>query len=177
MATYTPNLRLTKPDKTDNAVIGVVNANMDTLDTEITTVKSNHATLSGTVTQQGAAISSLDSRVTSIEGETVDPEVIERVVEEYLAEHGVTPGATAEQAAAIQANSAAIADLPNSYVPQTREINGHALSADVTLTAADVNAVPTSALTGITRIIYTSSSSTPPSAPVVGTVWLHPVEG
>ena len=174
MATYTPNLRLAKPDKTDNAVIGVVNGNMDKLDTEITTVKSDHATLSGTVTQQGADISSLDRRVTSIEGETVDPEVIERVVEEYLAEHGVTPGATAEQAAAIQANSAAIADLPNSYVPQTRKINEHALSADVTLTAADVGALATTAFGGISRIIYTPSASAPPLNPTPGTVWLHP---
>lgn len=174
MATYTTNLRLAKPDKTDNAVIGVVNGNMDTLDTEITTVKNNHTSLSGTVSQQGVAISSLDSRVTSIEGQTVDPAVIERVVEEYLAEHGVTPGATAEQAAAIQANSAAIADLPNSYVPQTREINGHALSADVTLTAADVSAVPTSALVGVTRIVYAPIQ---PANPVAGTIWLHPVEG
>jgi len=29
-------------------------------------------------------------------------------------------------------------------VPQTRKINGHALSADITLTAEDVNAVPKS---------------------------------
>ena len=174
MATYTPNLRLAKPDKTDNAVIGVVNGNMDKLDTEITTVKNDHTSLSGTVSQQGAAISSLDGRVTSIEGQTVDPAVIKRVVEEYLAEHGLTPGATAEQAAAIQANSAAIADLPNSYVPQTRKINEHALSADVTLTAADVGALATTAFGGISRIIYTPSASAPPLNPTPGTVWLHP---
>lgn len=36
----------------------------------------------------------------------------------------------------------AVTTLQNTYVPNTRKINGKALSADVTLTASDVNALP-----------------------------------
>ena len=45
-------------------------------------------------------------------------------------------------------------DLPNTYVPQTRKVNGHALSADVTVTKSDV---------GLGSVANTGDSATPTS--------------
>lgn len=45
-------------------------------------------------------------------------------------------------------------DLPNTYVPQTREVNGHALSTNVTVTKSDV---------GLGSVVNTGDSATPTS--------------
>ena len=149
-----------------NTLSQTVTANYNTLDgkidTEIsnrtasdTTLQGNIDTLSGTVTSNYNA---LDARITTNTGNISD---INTTLSGYgnIVTHNVSEFATSAQGAladtALQPNDniselvndvgyITSASLPTDYVPETRTINGYALSSNITLNYTDVGALSAS---------------------------------
>lgn len=143
-----------------------INENYNTLDNKIdteilnrtiadTTLQGNINTLSGTVTSNYNA---LDARITTNTGNISD---INTTLSGYgnIVTHNVSEFATSAQGAladtALQPNDniselvndvgyITSASLPTDYVPETRTINGYALSSNITLNYTDVGALSAS---------------------------------
>lgn len=123
----TTNYGLNKPGGSDYARIDVLNANMDAVDAALKDLEESKA--------EGAALAAHEAdgvkHVSAAERETLTQgfALLSDEVDTHIARTDNPHGATAAQVGAV---------------PTTRKVNGKALSADVTLTAADVGAAAAS---------------------------------
>lgn len=123
----TTNYGLNKPGGSDYARINVLNANMDAVDAALKELEESKA--------EGAALAAHEAdgvkHVSAAERETLTQgfALLSDDVDTHIARTDNPHGVTAAQVGAV---------------PTTRKVNGKALSADVTLTAADVGAAAAS---------------------------------
>ena len=121
----TRNYGLNKPGGNDYAQIGVLNANMDTIDTTLKDLDERKA--------EGAALEEHEAdglkHVTAVEREAWNAKADGTATSAHISNINNPHGVTAKQAGAV---------------PTTRKVNGKALSADVTLAAGDVGAAKAS---------------------------------
>lgn len=92
--------------------------------------------------------------------------------------HPLMDGAASAGASTDYARADHVHPSDTSRVPTTRKVNGKALSADITLTAADVGALPSSTViptVGTLNTDNTSAQSVDDSESLGGTVKLHKV--
>ena len=119
----TTNYGLNKPGGSDYARIDVLNANMDAVDAALKDLEESKA--------EGAALAAHEAdgvkHVSAAERETLTQgfALLSDEVDTHIARTDNPHGVTAAQVGAV---------------PTTRKVNGKALSADVTLAAADVGA-------------------------------------
>lgn len=121
----TTNYGLNKPGGSDYARIDVLNANMDAVDAALKDLEESKA--------EGAALAAHEAdgvkHVSAAERETLTQgfALLSDEVDTHIARTDNPHGVTAAQVGAA---------------PTTRKVNGKALSADITLTAGDVKAIP-----------------------------------
>ncbi len=119
----TTNYGLNKPGGSDYARINVLNANMDAVDAALKELEESKA--------EGAALAAHEAdgvkHVTEAERTAWNAKADGTATGAHIARTDNPHGVTAAQVGAV---------------PTTRKVNGKALSADVTLTAGDVGAIP-----------------------------------
>ena len=119
----TTNYGLNKPGGSDYARIDVLNANMDAIDAALKELEESKA--------EGAALAAHEAdgvkHVSAAERTAWNAKADGTATGAHIARTDNPHGVTAAQVGAV---------------PTTRKVNGKALSADVTLTAGDVGAIP-----------------------------------
>lgn len=124
----TASLMCIRPDQTAFSYAGVVHGPEQTVEVPL-------ASEGGALTQAGVVAAQL---VLALSGEVVCSFKLGIIVEEVLGGE-----ATQEDITFLAGLQAQLDQAIGRFVESTREINGHDLSADITLTPADIGAVPT----------------------------------
>ncbi len=147
MATNTPNYNLKKPAPEDFYNIADFNGNMDTLDTALKSVETTAGGKANAIhTHATSDITGLDSGLSSLAPATIagtsapSTSTVGAIGQHYLnTASGVEYVCTAVSGNTYtwkKVTATTAADV--GAVPETRTVNGKALSADITLSAGDI---------------------------------------